>query len=293
MAFRATAFNDAKVVDMLKAHFVCVGIAHNGAGRRKDAEGDFARKLIGKGGTLQGLHVINTAGDLVGYVYDFRPQSVTAMLEKALKKFEPIDAPAIDFTQKDKRFTMPENGLVVFTIAKVLAGHDPVKAAKGTIQHDMETASKTSLGREHLWIRKDEVQALIHGALPESLKKRIVRYHLVDNTRGTPTGWTENEIKKLDMNRREGRLTGSVHLESKDGSRGYQADMLGFVEANGGKVTRFDIVASGQFWGHGPYTPGAPKGRFPLAISFTLGDANDPLYNLIPDAVRCYADYLR
>jgi hypothetical protein len=141
--------------------------------------------------------------------------------------------------------------------------------------------------------RKDEVQALIHGALPESLKKRIVRYHLVDNTRGTPTGWTENEIKKLDMNLKEGRLTGIVHLETKDGSRGYQADMLGFVQANDGKVTRFDIVASGQFGGHGPYTPGAPKGRFPLAISFTLDDANDPLYNLIPDAVRCYADYLR
>ena len=72
VAFRATAHNDAKVVAMLKAHFVCVGIAHNGAGRRKDAEGDFARKIIGKGGTLQGLHVINTRGDLIGYVYDFR-----------------------------------------------------------------------------------------------------------------------------------------------------------------------------------------------------------------------------
>ena len=72
VAFRATAFNDAKVVAKLKAHFVCVGIAHNGAGRRKDAEGDFARKIIGKGGTLQGLHVINTRGDLIGYVYDFR-----------------------------------------------------------------------------------------------------------------------------------------------------------------------------------------------------------------------------
>ena len=129
MAFRATAFNDAKVVDLLKTHFVCVGIAHNGAGRRKDAEGDFARKLIGKGGTLQGLHVINTAGDLVGYVYDFRPQSVTAMLEKALKSFKAVEAPAIDFKEKDKRFTMPDDGLVVFTIAKVLAGHDPVKAA--------------------------------------------------------------------------------------------------------------------------------------------------------------------
>src|SRR5262245_22673004 len=278
---------------MLKARFVCVGIAHNGAGRRKDAEGDFARKIIGKGGTLQGLHVINTAGDLIGYVYDFRPQSVIAMLENSLRKFKPVDAPPIDFTDKDKRFTMPQNGLVVFTIAKVLAGHDAVKAAKGTIQHDMETAWKTSLGREHLWIRSDEAQALVKGELPDSLAKRIVRYHLVDNTRGTPTGWTASEIKKLDLKLNDGRLTGSVHLETKDGSRGYQADLLGFVQAKDGMVTRFDIVASGQFWGQGTYTPGAPKGRFPLAISFALGDRNDPLYNLVPDAVRCYADYLR
>src|SRR5215467_4712543 len=145
---------------MLKTHFVCVGIAHNGAGRRKDAEGDFARKLIGKGGTLQGLHVINTRGDLIGYVYDFRPESVLAMLQRALKKFEPVDAPAIDFKEKDKRFVMPANGLVVATTAKVLAGHDPVKARKGTLQYDMETAWKTSLGREHLWVREDEAQAL-------------------------------------------------------------------------------------------------------------------------------------
>lgn len=98
-------------------------------------------------------------------------------------------------------------------------------------------------------------------------------------------------LRQIDLN--EGRLTGSVHLETKDGSRGYQADLLGFVQAKDGQVTRFDIVASGQFWGHGTYTPGAPKGRFPLAISFTLGATDHPMYNLMPDAVRCYPDYLR
>jgi hypothetical protein len=293
VAFRATAFNDAKVVNLLKDRFVCVGIAHNGAGRRKDAEGDFARKLIGSGGTLQGLHVIDTSGKLVAYVYDFRPESVLAMLEKSLKKFTPVEATAIDFKEKDKRFVMPDEGLVVATSAKVLAGHDPVKAAKGTLQYDMETAWKTSLGREHLWIRKDEVQALVKGELSESLKKRIVRYHLVDNTRGTPTGWTEAEIKKAELTLTEGRLTGRVHLETKDGKRGYEADLLGFIQAKEGKVTRFDLVASGQFWGQGTYTPGAPKGRFPLAIAFTLADENDPLHKLVPDAVRCYADYLK
>jgi hypothetical protein len=215
------------------------------------------------------------------------------MLERALKKFTPVEAPAIDFTEKDKRFTMPADGLVVVTTAKVLAGHDAVKAAKGTIQYDMENAWKTSVGREHLWIRKDEVQALVKGELPASLQKRIVRYHLVDNTRGTPTGWSEADVKKAALKLEAGRLQGSIHLETKDGSRGYEANLLGFLEAKDGKVTRLDMVAHGQFWGQGTYTPGAPKGRFPLAISFTLAEANDPLYHLVPDAVRCYADYLR
>jgi hypothetical protein len=293
VAFRATAFNDPQVVKLLRTHFVCVGIAHNGAGRRKDAEGEFARKIIGSGGTLQGLHVINTTGDLIGYVYDFRPESVRAMLEKALKKFKPVEAPPIDFSTKDRRFVLPEGGRVVAVTTKVLGGHDPVKSVPGTIQHEMEKAWKTSLGREHLWVRKDEVQALARGELPESLKKRIVRFHLVDNTRGTPTGWTEGDIKKLELTLEKGRLQGRVHLETKDGRRGYQADLLGFIETTEGKVTRFDLVADGQFWGQGTYTPGAPKGKFPLAIAFTLADGNDPLHRLVPDAVRCYADYLR
>jgi hypothetical protein len=293
VAFRATAFNDSRVVKLLSSHFVCVGIAHNGAGRRKDAEGDFARKIIGSGGTLQGLHVINTSGELIGYVYDFRPESVLAMLEKALKKFKPTEATEIAFVQKDKRFVLPDGGLVVAVTTKVLGGYEPSKAEKGTLRYDMEMAWKTSLGREHLWIRADEIQTLTRGDLPESLKKRIARFHLVDNTRGTPTGWTDAEIRKLDMTLEKGCLRGTVHLETKDGSRGYEARLLGYVETKDSKVTRFDLVADGLFWGHGTYTPGAPKGKFPLAVAFRLADMKDPLSNLVPDAVRCYADYLR
>jgi hypothetical protein len=115
----------------------------------------------------------------------------------------------------------------------------------------------------------------------------------VDDTRGTPTGWTEDDIKRLELTLTDDCLKGMVHLETKKGDRGYQADLLGFIQAKDGKVTRFDIVARGQFWGEGTYTPNAPKGRFPLAIAFSLADRNDMLYQLVPDAVRCYADYLR
>ncbi len=293
IAFRETAFSDPEVVKLLRERFVCVGIAHNGAGRRKDAEGEFANRIIGSGGTLQGLHVINTAGELVGYVYDFRPVSVLSMLRKALAKFAPVQAPEIDFTKKDPRFVIPEGGLVIDVTTKILGGHAPVEGGKDSIRAKMEGAWKNSFGREHLWVRKDEAEALAAGALPESLKKRIARYHLVDNTRGTPTGWSEKEVRKLEMTLADGRLSGSVHLATESGDRGFEGEILGFVEAKEGRVTRFDVVARGQFWGEGKYTPGAPKGKFPLAAAFKLADPKDFLYTLVPDAVRCYPDYLR
>lgn len=286
-------FNDPGIVSLLREKFVCAGIAHNGAGRRKDAEGEFANRMIGKGGTLQGLHVINVAGELVGYSYDFRSEPVLAMLRKALKEYKPVDAAPIDFSRKDPRYTLPEGGVIVDVATKVLGGHEPAKSVDGTLRNKMDNAWKNSFGREHLWIRKDEAEALVQGTLPESLKKRIARYHLVDNTRGTPTGWRDTEIKKLEMTLKDGRLAGSVHFETESSDRGYQAEILGFVEAKDGKLTRLDAIVKGQFWGEGKYTPGAPKGKFPLALAFKLADPSDMLYGLVPDAVRSYSDYLR
>jgi hypothetical protein len=286
-------FKDPEIVKLLRESFVCVGIAHNGAGRRKDAEGDFARELIGSGGTLQGLHVINTAGDLIGYAYDFRSAPVLRMLQKALRDFKPVEAPAIDFSRKDPRYVLPEGGLVVDVTTKILGGYEPPAEGDGALREKMERAWKTSLGREHLWVRKDESEALIRGELPEGLKRRIALYHLVDNTRGTPTGWREGEVRKLEMSLSEGRIEGRVLLETESGDRGYEADVLGFVEGKEGRLTRFDVVFQGLFWGEGKYTPGAPRGKFPLALAFKLADPGDALYALVPDAVRSYADYLR
>ena len=38
---------------------------------------------------------------------------------------------------------------------------------------------------------------------------------------------------------------------------------------------RFDVVARGSFFGEGRYTRKAPKGRFPLAVAFSLADGED------------------
>jgi hypothetical protein len=142
------------------------------------------------------------------------------------------------------------------------------------------------VGRDHLWVRKDEAEALAQGALPDSLKTRLTRFHLVDNTRCEPPMWRADEVKRLEMTLQDGRLAGTVRLETRSGNRGYQGDLLGFVEVKEGKVVRFDPVVRGQFWGEGTFTRGAPKGKFPLAVAFTRSEGKNAADHVPPQATR-------
>src|SRR5262249_13267103 len=71
---------------------------------------------------------------------------------------------------------------------KVLGGYD---ASNHRSRHRLD-----SLGRDHLWLRKDEAKALARGELSESLTRRLVRFHLVDSTRGEPPMWRADEVKE-------------------------------------------------------------------------------------------------
>jgi hypothetical protein len=172
----------------------------------------------------------------------------------------------------------PEGGLVLDVTAKVLGGYDP---------DDPKTKRfRESLGRDHLWLRKDEAEALAKGTLPASVKDRLVRYHLIDNTRGEPPMWRVDEIKKLDLTLKDGTLAGNIHLETKSGDRGYQAAIHGVVETKDGKVTRLDVLTKGDFWGEGNFSRGAPKGRFPFAVAFSIADADCATSKVPPQAAR-------
>jgi hypothetical protein len=149
---------------------------------------------------------------------------------------------------------------------------------------------QTALSRDNLWISADERQAIAAGQWPVAVQKRIAKFHLVDNTRGEPPMWEDAEIRHSDWKLSNGTLSGKVHLETDDGKRGYQADVRGFVETQDGQVTRIDIVALGDFWGDGPYTGGAPEGKFPLAVGFTIGDGTDIADGVPPQGSRGWVD---
>lgn len=229
-------------------------------------------------------------GKLLGFTNNRSPDWVKAMLKKALADFQPSEAELLTNPRPDPNFNYhpPEGGLVVTVTTKVLAGYSPAPNSEiGFFQN--------SLGRDLLWIRKDEHDALARGELLDTLKKRIAKFNLLDNTRGEPHHWEDAEIKKLEMSLSGGILTGVVELETAAGDRAYHAQIRGIVESSQGKVTRFDLVSRGEARGASGCTLVAkPKDTFTLAVSFRLASGKDEADRVMPQGAKSWLpDYLR
>jgi len=274
--------------------------------RQKDDEGNFYRKIAGQGprsnfqNTTQGFYIATAAGKLLLYNNNRDPKKLLRLMRERLREYE-LGAHAFDRDQvktelrktvngkRDARYTLnpPAGGLVVRVHAKVLGGYQ---------QPSSESAAvfQKALARDNLWITAGEKVSLVAGRIPDSLQVRIARFHLVDNTRGEPPMWKPHEIRKLEMRLRNGKITGSVNLETEDASRGYQVELRGHVLSEGTKITGFEIVALGKFFGEGAYTRNAPDGHFPLAVTFQLADGTDIADAVAPQGARGWLDgYLR
>jgi hypothetical protein len=272
---RASTFADPKIVKLLQTRFVPAAIDQFYQRQQKDAEGTFYRKIAAQGpwksvnGTTQGLYIATADGKLLGFNNNRGPEPIKRLLERSLKEFQPVAVSPIKPGASDPRFAHkpPQGGLVVRVTAKVLGGYEET-------DDEWQKIFQSALSRDNLWIRKDEHQALGRGEMLDSLKRRIARFHLVDNTRGEPEMWDDADIRKLDLRLDNGKLTGTVHLETKSGDRSYDAELLGFVESDKGRVVRLDMVAKGLYWGDSHFTRGAPKGKFPLAVAFSLASGD-------------------
>lgn len=285
---------------MLQTEFIPVAMDQAYQRRQKDTEGEFYRKIAGQGprnnfrGTTQGFYISTPAGKLLLYNNNRDPQKVRRLITEKLAHFKSSDAARlkvepIQQKQVDARYNPkpPAGGLVVRVRAKVLDGYEPTTDRWRRI-------FQSAISRDNLWISKAEHESLVRGEVPASLQRRLVRFHLVDNTRGEPPMWRDNEIRSLEMKLVDGQVTGSVHVETGPGNRGYQAEIRGHIETKDGKVTRMDLVAHGDFWGEGTYTRGAPKGKFPLAVAFTLADGTDVADAIPPQGSRGWVQgYIR
>lgn len=213
-----------------------------------------------------------------------------ALLKKGLAAFQAAPAAALAVPKPDRSlvYAPPEGGLVLAVTSKILAGYEP--GGSPEIRRFQE-----SLGRDTLWLRKDEHEALAKGEVPVSLQKRLAKFNLIDNTRGEPAPWDEKEIRALSMTLKDGVVTGSAHLESADGKRALKMSLRGAVETKDGRVTRFDLVALGEGRGwSGTTEAAAPKGAFTLAVALRLASGTDEADRISPQGAKSWLpDYLR
>jgi hypothetical protein len=301
---RASTFADPEIVQLLKTRFVPVAINQACQRRQQDTEGDFYRKIVLQrpemalrfdgSQTTQGFYIASAAGDLLLYNNNRNPERLRRLMKQKLGDFRSRSGASADVAELsarkvDRQYNLrpPEGGLVVRVQAKVLDGY-------ASTENRWRQIFQSALSRDNLWISASEHQAMLRGEIPPSLQQRIARFHLVDNTRGEPPMWRADEIHSCELEFVDGQLDGTVHLETKDHSRGYRADLKGAIEIKEGAVVRFDMIAVGEFWGQGRYTGGAPEGKFPLAISFTLSDGTDVADRIPPQASRGWLrGYLR
>src|SRR5437588_73498 len=61
--------------------------------------------------------------------------------------------------------------------------------------------------RDHLWLTEEEWKALVPEKprkgdkvpLPPAVAERVLRFHLVDNTRGEPPSWRRDQVRSQEL----------------------------------------------------------------------------------------------
>jgi hypothetical protein len=213
----------------------------------------------------------------------------------------------------DRRFvrTPPQDGLILNVSTRILERDGKGGYRRGSC----DTPGGDQAARDHLWITKGEWQALLPAdpqvgtkvPMPPSLANRLVRYHLIDNTRGEPPTWEAAEVRRsewslvvdaMDDVTVRVRLDGEALLATKadlaKADRGYDLRLIGSIRINRKTKTieRFDVVALGEHWGEGEYNAGARRGRQPLGIFFELCPGRGGADVVAPQAARDFEDYI-
>jgi hypothetical protein len=281
---REAVLNDPEVVRLLRSHFVAIGVDNVDHPNLTAAEKEF---LADKGLKFctQGMSVFTAGGRLLAMGGGYEPGPVRQMLRKALDNYRPEEPPpAVPPRDETDRGLLrpPAGGLVLYVSWKVLGGGAPQAApASGHGRHDH--TMHEALGVDRLWVRADEAAALVRGAFPDSLRKRLVPH----------VAYTMGKVKTLDITLQGGRLSGSFRAENGD-----RGSLLGFVEARDGKVTRFDLVVRGQGrqvedCGFAAGLTVVPRGQqVPVGLLFRLADPADDLARVPPHRAN-HNGYLR
>jgi hypothetical protein len=272
------------------------------------------RKGVG-GSTRQGIYCLTASGKLLAYKNAHDPKVMRETIELGLKRYKALSADerkpgavkVPEHGKLDARYarTPPEGGIILRAYTRILDREE----GKGFTKGECKFTGGDRAARDHVWLKKDEWQSLIPAepkkgdsfAMPAALAQRLCRFHLLDNTRGEPSYWRADEVRKSEMKWTvkevsDGvvtlELVGSALLtteaDAKKAKRGYDAALRGTLRYDRAKksITRLEIVAVGDHWGRSTFTPGDREGRKPLGVAFELVAGDKPAERIPPQAAR-------
>ena len=273
------------MVDLLKNRFVPIAIdnvqnLNLDAGEEKWFKPRFPA-------STHALYAFRADGTILGRGGGYNAEGAKKMLRKALSAFEKDPGPEVIESLEEagdgKRCVLPEGGLAAFVTWKVLGNIRKTESSSTTGNGKYDPEFRRSVGADRLWMLKEEAQALANGRIPGSLERRLARFYLSYVFSG--------RVTHIDLKLEDGRITGTCRTDT-----GTKADLLGHVEANEGKVTRFDLLAKG--WGERVSDCGfsaslliVPSGtRVPVGILFSLADPETGAGRVPPHKIKAY-DY--
>lgn len=323
MADREFVFNQPAVQKVIRDKFVPLAMDDWYLRRQQDENGKFFLKMTEqspRGGagssTRQGRYVFTAAGTFLGFNNNRGPDRLLRMLNESLAKWDKLPqasrAPGGTIADAPRESTyhrpLPKGGAVIKVFTRVLESGPDGKLTRCESAPDADGGFQhRGLGAavDHLWLRAEDVAALLPPAtapagkpipLSPALAMRIARFHLVDNTRGEPPQWNRAEVRTMSLAVVPGsaggaRLEGEVHLETKDGKRGFTGKLSGRFGYAKGKLTEFEAVVSGDHWGESAYTRGARPGRMPIGFGFQLVTDPKPADRIPPQGARWLDGY--
>jgi len=206
----------------------------------------------------------------------------------------------------------PKGGLVVNVFTRILDKDASGEFCQGKC--DFQGGDRSA--HDHMWLTEEEWKALIPAtpkkgeatALPPRIAMRLMRFHLVDNTRGEPAQWDRKEVRSCTMTvtvseisekeivlKLEGSALLMTEADPQQAKRGYDVGLLATLRYNvvSKKIEKLDGVALGHHWGVGAYTPGARPGRTLLGVAFELARGDSPMDTVPPQGARYLRGYLQ
>lgn len=222
----------------------------------------------------QGMYIFGADGTPYAFCNDHGPEDIQKMMDIGLKRFRENPPQPVTITEDDKKALFSINAPAGAEVLQVFSRiPSPPKSS---------SYLNKGVGRDFCWIYQEEIKEIVKLAkigsefsMPESVTRRLARFHFVDGVRGTPNMWKSSEVKSLSLEAKPNgsnnwTLAGKFSLRTSRGNRKYAGKISGTIaiDPQSGTLSRVRILSDGIAAGAGTYTPNQPRNPYRLLVGF-------------------------